>query len=115
MLLQIKDLARNPRRDMIVDVIAQNEGDGLPFRDEDSRNNTFTQHARPLFSPEDNSRTRLHIILSLVDRNIQLQLILLAVKSHRLAELTAGLMDGLLNGGDMLLPGVVECWEDLNI
>jgi hypothetical protein len=100
---------------MVVDVVADDKGDGLSLLHQYAGYDTFTQHARALDCLEDHRWTGVNIFFALVDGDVELQLEVLAVESDRLAVGAPRFVDRLHNGGDVRLQRIVKGREDLNI
>ena len=83
-LLSIQDLGGDMLCDVIVDIISKDKGDGLAFLDLDASNKTLTEGSRALLLLEGDGRAAV-LLLSLLECDIELEFVVLAVESGDLA------------------------------
>jgi hypothetical protein len=114
-LLQVQNCRRDVGGDVVSDIIAQDERYGLSFVDLNGGHDALAEHAWFLHLLEDNAGARPGHVLVTVNADIQLQLNVLGVKSHRLAVLCSQVTGLLKHRCLVRLGGVSKSWEDFHL
>lgn len=114
MLLTIKNLGGDITRDVVGDIIAENEGDSLSLLQVDMADDSFSKHSWPHLLLEC-YRWALSILFAVVNCNVQLQLDAGRCERDSLAlEASRGVLREH-NVGFVRTTSIIEGREDLDI
>lgn len=113
-LLGIQDLCGDVFGDVIADVVSDDKGDGLALVDLNASNKTLAEGSGAHLLLEGDDRAA-GLLVSLLERNIELELDVLAVEGSNLAPGVRWCVTLLVEDGFVRIPSVVERGEDFNI
>lgn len=114
MLLLVQDKRRDALSDMACAVVAQHKGHGLAFVNVHLGNQPFAEHAFSLDLGEVDRGGGVVVVI-LLQRHIQLKLDVFAMEGGNGAPFRSGRLGFTQQRRHMLISGIVEGGEDLNV